>query len=236
MTTADEKFFAWLDGELSPDDAARVQAEVAANPEMARLAEQHRAMQAQMKAAFDPVADEAVPERLRDAIRPTHTDVIDFAALEQARRERRFGSLPQWAAMAATLAIGIFVGTAIPQRSSAPVEVRGGKLYAASALGGALDKQLASAPAGDVRIGLTFRDRSGAVCRTFTQTQSTGLACRNSGRWQLRGLFAVPEGQSGAYRMAAGMDPNLAALVDSTMAGEPFDAAQEKAAKEKGWR
>jgi hypothetical protein len=36
--------------------------------------------------------------------------------------------------------------------------------------------------------------------------------------------------------MAAGMDPALAALVDSSMAGEPFDAAQEKAAKERGWR
>jgi hypothetical protein len=35
--------------------------------------------------------------------------------------------------------------------------------------------------------------------------------------------------------MAAGMDPSLAALVDSTIAGEPFDAATEKAAKDKGW-
>jgi len=32
------------------------------------------------------------------------------------------------------------------------------------------------------------------------------------------------------------MDPNLAALVDSTISGEPFDAAQEKDAKAKGWR
>jgi hypothetical protein len=36
--------------------------------------------------------------------------------------------------------------------------------------------------------------------------------------------------------MAAGMDPNLAALVDSTMVGEPFDAAQERAARQKGWQ
>jgi hypothetical protein len=36
--------------------------------------------------------------------------------------------------------------------------------------------------------------------------------------------------------MADGMDPNLAALVDSTMSGEPFDAAQEKTARGKGWR
>ena len=83
---------------------------------------------------------------------------------------------------------------------------------------------------------MTFRDQSGAVCRSFSETATSGLACRNGGRWQVRGLFAAPEGQSGPYRMAAGMDPNLAALVDSTIAGEPFDAAQEKDAKAKGWR
>jgi hypothetical protein len=32
------------------------------------------------------------------------------------------------------------------------------------------------------------------------------------------------------------MDPTLAALVDSTIAGEPFDAAQERAARDKNWR
>jgi len=49
-------------------------------------------------------------------------------------------------------------------------------------------------------------------------------------------MFAAPEGQGSDYRMAAGTDPNLAALADATMAGEAFDAAKEKAAKENGWR
>jgi hypothetical protein len=236
MTTADEKFFAWLDGELPADEAVRVEAEVAASPELTRLAEQHRAMQARLKTAFDPVAEAPVPKRLHEAIRPTTTDVIDLAAARRAREGRRWGSLPQWAAMAATLAVGFFVGIAIPRSGGAPVEEKGGRIYAAAALDQALDTQLASAPAGDVRVGLTFRDKSGAICRSFTGPQATGLACRDKDRWQLRGLFAAPEGQGSDYRMAAGMDPNLAALVDSTMAGEPFDAAQEKVAKDKGWR
>ena len=118
-----------------------------------------------------------------------------------------------------------------------PVEVQGGRLYAAAALDHALGSELASLPSnGPVRIGITFRDRAGEICRTFTDPQSSGLACRTNGRWQVRGLFAAPEGQGAAYRMAAGMDPNLATLVDSTMAGEPFDEAQEQAAKAKGWK
>lgn len=230
--TDDEKFFAWLDGELSPDEAAAMAARVAADPALARLAEQHRALGVRLRGAFDPIASAAVPDRVGDAL-GQHGEVIDFAA---ARRARSTPSLPQWASIAATLAIGVLVGTMIPHSGSARVEAHGGKLYAAAALDKALDTQLASAPAGDARIGLTFRDQSGAICRSFTDRQSSGLACRNGDRWQVRGLFAAPEGQAANYRMAAGMDPSLAALVDSTIAGEPLDAAAERNARERGWR
>lgn len=229
---SDEKFFAWLDGELGPEEAAAVQARVAADPQLARLAEQHRAFGAQLRGAFDPVATAPVPQRLQSGLRPS-AEVIDFAT---AKRARGIPSLPQWAAIAATLVLGVLLGTMVPQRSGSPVEAQGGKLYAASALNHALDTQLASAPAGDVRIGLTFRDRAGEICRSFTGSAGSGLACREGARWRLKGLFAAPEGQSSDYRMAAGMDPNLAAVVDSAMAGEPFDAPAEKAARDHGWR
>jgi hypothetical protein len=228
----DDKFFAWLDGELAPPEAAEMEAKVAADPKLQRLAEQHRALGAQLRGTFDPIAAAPVPERLQAALRPP-AQVIDFAA---AKRARSMPALAQWTAMAATLAIGIFVGTRAPQGTDTPVEAQGGKLYAAAAVNQALDSQLASAPAGDVRIGLTYRDQAGEICRTFTARAASGLACRSGGRWQMKGLFAAPEGQGTSYRMAAGMDPNLAALVGSTMAGEPFDAAAEKAAKAKDWK
>lgn len=227
----DEKFFAWLDGELGPAEAAEMDARVARDPELKRLAEQHRALGSQLRSAFDPVAEAPVPERLQDALRPS-AQVIDLSA---ARRARSMPAFAQWTAIAATLAIGIFVGTRLPQQS-APVQVEAGRLYAAASLNQALDTALASAPEGDVRIGLTYRDSAGEICRTFTAPAGSGLACRNGSRWRMKGLFAAPEGQSSDYRMAAGMDPSLAALVDSTMAGEPLDAAQERAAKAKGWK
>jgi hypothetical protein len=230
--TDDEKFFAWLDGELPAGEAAEMAAKVAADPELSRLAEQHRALGSQLRGAFEPIAAAPVPERLRAALRPSAA-VIDFNA---ARRSRSVQSLPQWAAIAATLVLGVFLGTMVPQRASSPVAVQGGQLYAAAALDHALDTELASAPSGQVRIGLTYRDHSGEICRSFSGAAGNGLACRNGDRWQLKGLFATPQGQSTDYRMASGMDPNLAALVDSTMAGEPFDAAAEKAAKNKGWK
>jgi hypothetical protein len=228
----DEKFFAWLDGELDGADAAEMEAKVAADPTLARMAQQHRALGVQLKGAFGPIVEAPVPERLRAAVRPS-AQVIDLVA---ARPVRSMPALAQWAAMAATLAVGVFVGTQVPRGGSAPVEVQGGKLYAAAALDQALNTELASTPTRDVRIGITYRDSAGEICRTFVASAGSGVACMTKGGWQMKGLFAPPEGQGGDYRMAAGMDPNLATLVDSTIAGEPFDATAEKAARDKGWR
>jgi len=230
--SADEKFFAWLDGELEGDEAAEMTARVASDPELAAIADRHRAMQARLNTAFDKVAAAPIPEPIRAAASP----VVDLGA-RRDRARRAIPALPQWAMIAATLVLGLFVGTQLPRNRDSPVQVRSGALYAAADLDRALDTQLASAPsAGSIRIGLTFRNSDGTVCRTFTGSAATGLACRDDGRWRVRGLFEAGEGQSGDYRMAAGMDPNLAALVGSTMTGEPMDAAQERAARERGWR
>ena len=239
MAIDDETFFAWLDGELDDGQAARVAAAVAADPRLAKLADQHRAVEARLRCTFDAVAGAPVPERLTQAVKPASADVIPFSAPPSRDGARaRWTALPQWAAMAATLVLGIGLGTTVSsQRDTSPVEVRGGQMFAAAALDATLDRQLASAAApGDTRVGLTFRDQSGTICRTFTDRHASGLACREADDWRVRAMFAAPEGQSGDYRMAAGTDPNLAALIDSTIQGEPFDAAQEKAAKARGWR
>jgi len=235
---SDETFFAWLDGELDTSEAARVEAEVAADPRLWARAAEHRAMQQKLKGAFDTLLDAPVPAVIADAAgsRPA-AKVADIAEARRSRERRLRPSLVQWGAMAASLALGILVGTMAPREHEAgPVTVQGSSLYAASALGHQLDTQLASAPVGDIRIGMTFRDQGGAICRTFMTPASTGLACRESSKWRVRGMFGTPEGQSGDYRMAGGMDPGLAGLVDTSMKGEPFDAAQERAAREHEWR
>ncbi len=235
----EEKFFAWLDGELAGTEAAEVEALVAADTELSARAAEHRALAGRLRAAFDPIAATSVPERLATSLKAEQPGVVSLATRRASASERRSGGVPQWAAMAATLAIGIFVGTLVAGGSdNAPLEARDGAIYAAGSLDNALERQLASAGAGgsDTRVGLTFRNPSGSICRGFTGEAASGLACREGEDWRLRGLFASPEGQSGDYRMAAGADPNLAGLIDSTMAGDPFDAEQEAAARNRGWR
>ena len=236
--SVDEKFYAWLDGELRGPEAEEMERRVAADPKLGRLAEQHHALNRTLKGAFDPIAEAPLPQSLIDAVVQPKARVIDFRAAKSARESRRlWRPAAQWAAMAATLVIGFFAGTFHERHSDAPVRIQDGALYANASLDQALSSELASAPAtGPVRISLTYRDQAGAICRTFTEAKASGLACRSGTRWQLHGLFAAPEGQSGAYRMAAGMDPNLAALVDSTMSGDAFGPAEEKKARQQGWK
>jgi hypothetical protein len=228
----EEEFFAWVDGELTAEDAARVEARVAASPELAARADDHRRLTSALRGAFAPVMEDPVePPRFGSA------EVVDFGARQGEHGARRtwFG-WPNWAAMAATLVMGLVIGQLVGGQSDAPIEARGGVLVAAASLDQALDKQLASAGAdGPVRVGLTFRDREGAICRSFTGEAGQGLACRADGDWRIEGLFASPV-QASDYRMAAGEDPRLASLIEERIAGEPFDASAERAASEKDWR
>lgn len=226
----EEEFFAWLDGELRGDAAARVEARVAADPALAAQARAHRALAGRLRGAFDPVLAAPVPDRVG-------APPVDFAVVRDRRASRPVSRMTRWAAIAATLALGIVTGTMLATGSSSPIVRENGVLVAAASLEDALDTRLASAPASDgVRIGLTFRDADGQLCRSFENGDGSGLACRADGDWQIRGLFKQDEASPGDYRMASGPDPRLAELIDATIAGEPFDAEAERAAKEGGWR
>jgi hypothetical protein len=234
MTQADEMFFAWLDGELTGAEAAEVEARVAANPELQALAAQHRALGAQLKTAFDPIAEQ--PVALPAYAPPESGNVASLAQARVARRPvSRFWA--QGAAIAATFVLGIATGNMLLSGPATPIAPEGGQLVAAASLKDALSTQLASQPrATGPRIGLTYRGKDGKLCRTFTDQAAQGLACFNNGDWRVRALFQGAEGDVGDYRMAAGPDPQLSALVDESIAGEPFDEAQEQAARDKGWK
>ena len=230
--TDEEEFFAWLDGELDPEAAARIAARVAVDPGLAAQARAHRALGEDLRSAFAPTMSSHVPDRIGST-------AINIASAREQRQSRAFGRLPQWTAIAATLVIGIGVGTQVHFLSSnAPVAIEGGRMVAAAGLSKALDRQLASLDqAGSAtRIGLTFRNHDGAICRSFGGASGVGLACRDGGAWRIEGLYPAAPAAAGDYRMAAGADPRLAAMIDAVIDGDPLDASAERTAEAKGWR
>ncbi|HEY7690648.1 MAG TPA: hypothetical protein VH835_18250, partial [Dongiaceae bacterium] len=214
----DEKFFAWLDGELPADDAARIAEQVGADPALIARAAEHRALAASLRAGFAPLMEDKMPPP-----RFAPAEVVDLSARRKQGGARGSFGLPQWAAMAATLAVGIVAGHFVGGRDSSLIQSRDGQLVAAASLDEALNSQLASSEQGGaVRIGLTFRDKAGGICRTFSEKGATGLACRDGDHWRVDGLFGAAEGQQSDYRMAAGADPWIASMIDERINGDPF--------------
>jgi hypothetical protein len=198
-----------------------------------------RALRERIGGHYAPVADEPIPERLRALFgQQEEAQVIDFAAA-RARRDRK-RLLPGWgnfSAIAATLAVGIIAGQMV-DFSGNPVASRNGQLVARAELKHALDVQLASAQPSDakVRIGVTFREPQGALCRSFESAGLAGIACRSDGNWQLRQTVAPENHAATDYRQAGSEEASVLQAAQAMMAGEPLDADAERRARESGWR
>jgi hypothetical protein len=229
--TIDEaRIIAWIDGELEPAEAADVAAQVAADPELAALADRHRRLKTRFAAAFGPIAEPI--ERVRPAT-PV-ISLVDARAERQARTEApRLAHRWVWpGAIAASLLLGVLVGhQALPPAGG--LADRPGALALDRGIAAALDSKL-SGEAGAIRIALSFRDKAGAYCRSFIGASLSGVACRDPDGWYLR-YGAQGHAATSDYR-TAGADRAMMSAVDSMIAGDPLDAAGEAHARHAGWR
>jgi hypothetical protein len=238
---SEETLMAYADGELDRDTRAEIEEAMARDPELARAVERHRALAARIRGTYDGVLAEPVPEHLA-ALAGTggSTPVADLAARRSAQRIA-FGrmELPAWAALAASVAVGLFVGLLVARAPGGPDADVDEAFVARGALAEALTTQLATAPDGSgVTIGISFRDRDGDYCRSFHLDRDAalaGLACRRGEEWKLEVLAAAPPG-GGELRTAGAMPIAVLRAVDAAIDGEPLDAAAEAAAREAGWR
>lgn len=247
-TWDDATLMAYADGEL--DEPARTALEAAAgrDAELAARLAGHRELREKLQRAYDPVLAEAVPERLLAVLGATAERPAEVISLTKRRAAAapvvpaapapRRWSWPEWTAMAASLAIGVFATLFLAQPG--PMGVRNGALVAQGELAAALSAQLASTQTGTepTQIGLSFRNRSGQYCRTFQLQTTAGLACREQSEWRLEAVSAaaaLPSGET--FRTAAAMlPPALLAVVEETIDGDALDADDERVARDEGWQ
>ncbi|MBA2936472.1 zf-HC2 domain-containing protein [Sphingomonas sp. CGMCC 1.13654] len=223
------RIIAWIDGELTPEEAAEVEAAVAADPALTVIADRHRRIRARFAAAFTPLLDDPVPLPRRKP-----AQVVSLAAVreERAQATESKRNWRGWAwpgAVAASLLVGVLAG-----HSNAPLGVpdRAGALALSAPVAQALDRQT-SGDLGTVNVALSFKDHDGELCRSFVAQYIGGVACKTGGGWQLR--YAAPvDGQRGDYRMAGG-DAASAKVVATMIAGDPLDAAGERKAIAASW-
>jgi len=231
MTDIDEAMLiAWVDGELDEVTRRRVDRAVAEDPALAERLELHRRLRERLSGHYAPIEAEPVPVGMR-ALLEENAKVVRLAR-PAALRWRHWGT---GGAIAASLLMGLGIGH-LSGGPAGPVAIEKGAMVARGELASALDAQLASAQEdAPVRIGLSFRRKGGGWCRSFEGQAVSGVACRQGEGWQVQQL--VPGGGQGtAYRQASSGDARIMATVDALIDGAPLDAAQEKAAKDRGWR
>jgi hypothetical protein len=233
MKFTDETLMAYADGELDAALRAEIEAEMARDPEVARVVERHRALASRLRGSYDGVLAEPVPARLASLV-ARRAPVETLAARRGAgHRQMRPAA---WLAMAASVVAAVLAGLLIMRSPAAPYEETPAGLVARGALAERLDTQLASAPAGEVKIGTSFLGRDGRYCRTFAfERRIAGLACRGASDWKIEALADLTAAD-GEVRTAASMPAEVLRAVDAAIAGEPLDAAAETAARDAGWR
>jgi hypothetical protein len=245
MTPTDPLLMAYVDGELDADARARLDAQLANDPQLAARVRRERDLRARMQAAFDGVLQEPVPQRLLDVVSRAEAGVASVSELA-ARRVRgpEVARWPRWSALAASVLLGLILGAALYRSQfSGPLVLRDGQMLAQGALRAALDTQLArDRPASGAQVGYSFLSKSGDYCRSFTLTGQdlSGIACRSGGQWQVqataRPAAAAVTGEAGGLRMAASPWPEaLTATGDALRAGDPLDAEAERQAVQRGW-
>jgi anti-sigma-K factor RskA len=242
MSFDDETLMAYADGELAPELRARVERAMRDDPQVAAAVERHRALRADVFAAFAGVLDEPVPQRLQPRATEIHARVrVDALASAGARPLPARWSWRQWGGMAASVAAGVLAGALGWQQiqgGGAPIGRQGDALVARGELADALSRQLAAdAPAGSVRLGVSFAAKDGQYCRSFKLGATAGLACREAGEWRIPVLAQEEKAEQGGYRQAgSAMPAAVLDAIDQRIAGASLDASAERAARAGGWQ
>ncbi len=224
----DDLLMAYADGELSPEETARIEkllARDAAARERVRL---YRETAALARAAFASTLEERVPEALEERVREMARRAggpVPFPGRWRRRNLRR-AALPLAASLA--LLIGYAAGTTTGPEDEERI----------------LARALETTPSGDLGPGEvlplgTLRSADGRWCRQFERPRDghllEGVACRDAaGRWRLVALLEQETDTTVGYRPAGGPGDPLAPIMER-LGMQPVDAETESALILGGW-
>lgn len=258
-TPTDETLMAYADGGLDAAQRTQVERALQANTALRQRVDEFHQQRERVGAAFAAVLDEPMPDRLAHLLQtppvapsaphasPLRPDAV-LVKLADARKQRaeRKGMryMPTWSqlgGMAASIMLGVLLGAHFMGGGGVDpaIGLSQGQLVAGGAIAKALSTQLASEPAAgaNVFVQLSFVDKSGNYCRTFTTTAVAGLACQQAGQWVVQQMLATGAQAGGEVRQAAtGLPPALLDTIDKRMANGTLDGAAERAARTQGWR
>jgi hypothetical protein len=235
---------AFIDGELPMTESRQIEALLVTRPDLAAYVERQHALRQSLAEAFAPVMDEPVPEHLRKAVYEAPVSPQFRARGFLAALSRTDGFFRLALPMAGALACGLLLGIVVTHGTPSPFRTApGGGIVAQGSLARALNERLASdgIPQSGPRIGVSFANTSGEDCRSFTlpgdSASTAGVACHEGSDWVVAATASAPAASGTAYVQAgADMPKAVRDAIQGMISGAPFDAAAERAARERGWK
>lgn len=248
MTPENEQLMAYVDGELDAEAQKQFERAMAADPALARSVATQRALRTRLLASLNRQLAEPVPGRLVHTARAAPAGEAPVAMLSawRARRRPQPSNARLWAlpaTLAASLLVATVLGVALWREPGAGgLALQNGRLLARGTVAETLSSRLVSVQPADaaVRIGLSFRDHAGRLCRTFMvhAQASAGIACHSGADWVIESVAAAPwEPDAGSkLRMAgSGWPASIMREVEQRIEGEALDAADEQRARARHW-
>jgi hypothetical protein len=247
---------AYLDDELSGDEAGRLRDRLADDPALARRLEQMRAANLAAGSFFRAADGEPLPRGVLDLL----NDGADSSTRERSEAKvvrfpagglRRYLQPPVAIAASVALAAGFLAGDMAHRVQDADVPglwLYAGAIPETSELNDFLESGLSGVPQtlpGGIRgrLVLTFENRDSDWCRQLQLAAETGsaqaLACRRQGAWQMEAVAYDVGAPPDDHYLAASSStlPALDAAIDEQIGGgEPLDAEAERRLISNAWK
>ena len=238
------ELMAYVDGELLPEDAARVAAAVERNAELASMMDHYVESRRRLVGAYGDVLDEPVPDRLVETVRNRGSGNEKVVAIRKRRPAISMG----WQALAAgvVLAVGVMIGRWQTSGDGTDDVFATGMIGLESTLATALEtvpsQQLTTVSGQQIRVLQSFGTASGINCREYQAGNAdrgvTGVACRVSDGWRIEVQVASdPPNAAAGFRPASGVDIAAIDEVLYRLGGLPrFDQQTESCMIDNAWR
>ncbi len=242
MEWNDDLLSAYLDGELPAETCAAIEAQCARDARLRQRLDQLRRVDQRLRAALplpELAADDPLAALIRQSPQTRHGMQGGRLPTPQPRRLLSRHRAPVFA-LAASL-FGVAVGHVITRGSNNEAAPPGMAL--SSALASALEQK----PSGSrltrdgetAAVLLSFKADDGRYCRAFdwqaAGKAAAGLACRESGTWQLVAWQATAAASAADYRPASGGNAAVDAAIEALGGSDALDVGAEQQLIARRW-
>lgn len=247
----DELLSAFIDGELSTDDAAALADRLTREPALLQRLEAMRAGDDAVRAVYARLDQASLPDGVMQLLDTTGRDAEESRVVPfPVRTMRRLANQPFAIAAGVALVAGFLAILQLQERTptGAVEALVAGQLEAGSELYELLDHGISGQPgvlgeSASMQVILSFESSSGDFCRQLyvnAPDQAVhGVACKGSDGWQLEVVEAAAPGTpGGTFQTAASDTPEAVSAAVNGLIGarEPLTEDEENALISNGWK